>query len=203
MATDDLDKLNQQINTLRNSIPAIEREVNRQYFNCYGDGAVTVENTGSTVVYVVRGESFPALLKNTYGIEEEHHEKGGLRGEKVEDKHFYCVDIFSPPYVKEVGYPFPEEQKKPYVEKKVTKFENDFNCLDTTGASGRGVILSVSGNRYEVQSFANNKATKQFIEVGACTVIMSTVKVPQKGLQIAYNGGNAHGVIQASMITVW
>ena len=106
MADNDLDKLNQQINTLRNAEPGIEREVNRQYFNCYGDGAVTIENTGNTLVYIVRGESFPGLLRNTYGIEEPQNGKGGLR-EHGDDYHFYCVDIFSPTYVQEVGYPFP------------------------------------------------------------------------------------------------
>ena len=85
----------------------------------------------------------------------------------------------------------------------MTKFDNDFNCLDNSGASGRGVILSVNGNRIEIQGYANNKANKQYIEIGACTIVMSTVKVPQKGMQIAYTGGNANGVVQAGMITVW
>ena len=201
LATDDLNKLNEQINILKNSLPGIEEEVNRQYFNCYGEGAVTVAHTGDTVVYIVKGERFPELLQNTYGIKAETG-KGGLRG-KQDDYHFYCVDIFSEPYVKEVGYPFPEEKKKPYVPEKVTKFENDFDCTNQDGISGKGVIVGVSGNRYEIQAFTNQKAHKYYIEVGACTVIMSTVKVPKEGMQIAYTGNDSHGVVQAGMITVW
>ena len=69
LATDDLDTLNSQIAKLKNSLPGIEKEVNRQYFYCYGDGAVTVESTGNTVVYIVKGENFPALLNKTYGLD--------------------------------------------------------------------------------------------------------------------------------------
>ena len=205
LATDDLNTLNEQIAKLKNALPGIEQEINRQYFYCYGDGAVTVEETGSTVVYIVKGENFPGLLSKTYGLDfsdvHGHGDKGLRKGEH-KDYRLTCVDIFSPPYVEEIGYPFPEEKKKPYVEEKVTKFDNDFNCLDTNGSSGRGVILSCDGNKYEIQGFANNGG-KHYIEVGACTIIMSTVKVPQVGMQIAYTGNHVGGIVQAGMITVW
>ena len=110
---------------MKDALPNIQEEINRQYYYCYGEGAVTVEETGDTVVYIVRGENFQQLLENTYGLdfsdfdcygkEECKNKKGDngkLRGtEKHEGKKEYkfeCVDIFSPPYVKEVGYPFPE-----------------------------------------------------------------------------------------------
>ena len=44
LATDDLDTLNEQIGKLKNSLPGIEKEVNRQYFYCYGDVVGTFEH---------------------------------------------------------------------------------------------------------------------------------------------------------------
>ena len=102
LADEELDDLNRQIGVLKNSLPGIQEEVNRQYFYCYGDGAVTVEHTGSTVVYIVKGENFQSLLENTYGLDFSDfaccdNQEGGLRKDAhvAKEYKFECVDIFS------------------------------------------------------------------------------------------------------------
>lgn len=222
---DDLDKLNNQINILKNSLPGAEAEVDRQYFNCYGEGAVTVEKTGSTTVYIVRGEDFQNLLENTYGLDfsdfaccdgQKVDPQAGsgsgsgssLQKEPVKPEYrFESVDIYSKPYVDQVGYPFPEEVKAPYVEDKATKFDSDFSCVANTDTAlrgaGRGVITSLEGNTYNIRTYAKSgKPTDEKIQIGSCTVVMSTVKVPRPGMNIAYTG-NTGANLQADMITVW
>lgn len=39
---DDLDDLNSMIKRLKALIPGIQREIDRQYYYCYGEGAVTI-----------------------------------------------------------------------------------------------------------------------------------------------------------------
>ena len=55
------------IESLQNSSPHIEREIDRQYYYCYGDGAIKIEKTGNVVLYIVRGQSFGKYLVNVYG----------------------------------------------------------------------------------------------------------------------------------------
>lgn len=55
------------IATLKRSIPAIQSEIDRHYYYCYGEGAVDVVQTGSVVVYIVKGERFGEYLRAQYG----------------------------------------------------------------------------------------------------------------------------------------
>lgn len=55
------------IQQLKALIPGIEREIDRQYYYCYGEGAVQIEETGGVLVYIVRGERFGAYLNSAYG----------------------------------------------------------------------------------------------------------------------------------------
>ena len=54
-STADLDDLNEMIATLKGFIPTVQSEIDRHYYYCYGEGSVEVEQTGSVVVYIVRG----------------------------------------------------------------------------------------------------------------------------------------------------
>ena len=76
--------------------------------------------------------------------------------------------------------------------------------METEGHGGRGVIVSCDGNRYQVRTYAKSGPPMDvYVEIGACTVIMSTVKVPQLGMQIAFTGRKVTGVTQANMVTIW
>ena len=55
LVDDDLRKLRDLINNLNNSLPKIQNQINREYYYCYGAGKVETINTGSVVVYVVKG----------------------------------------------------------------------------------------------------------------------------------------------------
>lgn len=64
---DALDDLNEMIATLKGFIPSVQAEIDRHYYYCYGEGAVEVTQTGSVVVYIVRGERFGDYLRDQYG----------------------------------------------------------------------------------------------------------------------------------------
>ena len=63
LVTDDLKLLQDQIVVLKKIQITVEEEVNRQYFYCYGDGAFTIEKTGTVTVYIIRGEALKLFLK--------------------------------------------------------------------------------------------------------------------------------------------
>lgn len=67
IVTGDLDSLNRMIATLKRLEPSTQKEIDRHYYYCFGDGKVEVQQTGSTVVYIVRGESVNAYLNGRYG----------------------------------------------------------------------------------------------------------------------------------------
>lgn len=54
------------IQTLINALPRFIDQNNEIYYNCFGDGSIQAVETGSVVVYIVRGESLPAYLQDSY-----------------------------------------------------------------------------------------------------------------------------------------
>ena len=87
------------IKKLQELVPTTEAEIDRHYYNCYGDGSVQVEKTGSVTVYIVRGESLGAYLHSAYGSSVK------LPALK-RDIAFHKVDVFSPTWTNKYGYPF-------------------------------------------------------------------------------------------------
>lgn len=99
LAHGDLKSLESMVERLKALIPGIEREIDRQYYYCYGEGAVTAELTGSIVVYIIRGESFGNYLLTTYGSVK-------VPAVQRENIRFFRVNIFGNSWVSRFGYPF-------------------------------------------------------------------------------------------------
>lgn len=81
------------IASLSSVVGAVEREIDRQFYYCYGEGAVQEEEVGSVLVFIVRGEAFANYLINLYGQTAVVH--GTL--------YFYSVNIFSPSWEAKYG----------------------------------------------------------------------------------------------------
>ena len=47
------------VEKLKRNIPSVESEIDRQYYYCYGNGSVEIAQTGSVVVFIIKGENFP------------------------------------------------------------------------------------------------------------------------------------------------
>ena len=99
IAQDELDDLRHMIKKLKELVPTTENEIDRHYYNCYGDGSVQVEKTGSLTVYIVRGESLGPYLHKAYG-------KSVKVPALKRDIPFHKVDIFGPAWTNKFGYPF-------------------------------------------------------------------------------------------------
>ena len=131
LVNDDYEDLLGMIERLKQLIPGIEREIDRQYYYCYGDGAVTVEEIGSVVVYIVRGESFANYLLSVYG---NSVSAGTITRASY---NFMKVDIFSPVWSSTFGYPMGSGA----MDGSDFHFNGDFSCLNPSAAvSGQGVI---------------------------------------------------------------
>ena len=214
LVTDDLKLLQDQIVVLKKIQITVEEEVNRQYFYCYGDGAFTIEKTGTVTVYIIRGEAFEALLENTYGISFDDvvcctdKEGSSPKANVPSEIKMQSVDIFGDDYIDTNGNPvddiIADTGKHGSPSNDVTDYTGPFECIVQEGVSGRGVIVDVAGNRYTVRRYANaGPPLDDFVEVAPCTIIMSTVKVPRAGMSMAFTGASAAGFYQANMITVW
>ena len=174
LATDDLDDLRNMINSLKDAIPGIEREIDRQYYYCYGEGAVTVEETGGVVVYIVRGESFGNYLLTVYGISV----KAGLT---VGEVQFHRIGIFSPIWINKFGHPLVAASTAAS-----NNFDGAFSCLNPSAAvSGYGVINGINANSISV---THNDGHQVSLNLGACSRLEAATRLPQIGQRIAFRG---------------
>lgn len=207
LVEDDLAALQRQVQSLRNALPTVQDEVNRQYFYCFGDGAFETAQTGGTLVYIIRGEAFQALLENTYGISFDDiiccddNSKNAVPHE-IE---MMSVDIFSDDFTNTNGDPFvvdPDDNNGG--NGAVTPLDGSFSCIIKNEVAGRGVIIESDGNRFTVRRYSNAGAPlDDFVEIAPCTIIMATVKVPRAGMSMAFTGALVGRIYQANMITVW
>ena len=125
---------------LKTLIPGIEREIDRQYYFCYGEGAIEVSQTGSVVVYIVRGESFGNYLLATYGLQ--------VKGLARVNYNFHRIDIFSAIWVNRFGYPFGNSA----FSSNDFSFAGDFTCLNPSSVrKGRGIITGISANSITIE----------------------------------------------------
>ena len=163
LVQDDLDDLNAMIARLKALIPGTEREIDRQYYYCYGDGAVTVEETGGVVVYIVRGESFGNYLLSVYG---QSVKAGGISAASYS---FYRVDIFSPIWTAKYGFP-------PVI--------GDFSCAASgSHVSGQGTITGISADGFTIR---HSDGHEMRLHAKDCSRIESVTKLPKIGQNLAF-----------------
>ena len=186
IAQDELDDLNHMIGVLKDLIPTTEKEIDRHYYYCYGEGSVTTEQTGGVVVYIVRGERFGEYIHNAYG---KSVKVPAVRG----DVSFRRVNIFGNPWTNKYGYPFPHSRDG-------SSLNNDFGCLNPSAAkSGYGTISGIEGSDIFVSSHDGRRL--QF-RVGSCSRIESTTEVPKVGQNFFYtavpSGADGYNIYTAS-----
>ena len=171
IVTGDLDSLNRMIATLKRLEPSTQKEIDRHYYYCFGDGKVEVQQTGSTVVYIVRGESVNAYLNGRYGPQVPG-QKGDLR--------LNPVSIFDSQWVNKFGYPFVNTD----LTGNDLSFNGSFNCLGGQAAvTGYGTIAGVGADY--IGAKGPDGSSKRF-HLGSCSRIESSYNVPQVGQGIYY-----------------
>ena len=172
---EELRDIRGMIDALNKALPNIVREIDRQYYYCYGEGAVTVEETGDVVVYIVRGESFGNYLLSVYGqsVKADHLSKTQYR--------LHRHDIFSPVWIAKFGYPMVTDA----FDSLDFSFNGDFTCLQPSRAtSGYGRIKEVRGNRMVVDKDGHDEV----LHFGACSRLEGTKHLPEVGQNIAFKG---------------
>ena len=158
IAQDELDDLRHMIKKLKELVPTTENEIDRHYYNCYGDGSVQVEKTGSVTVYIVRGESLGPYLHKAYG-------KSVKVPALKRDIPFHKVDIFGPAWTNKFGYPFVDTSLKG----RGFEFGGDFTCLKPSESyKSYGIIDRVESGAIHVKEH-DGKDVK--LHVGACSRI--------------------------------
>ena len=174
----DLANLLDMVETLTRILPTVQMEIDRQYYFCYGDGAVSTTTAGGVLVYVVRGESFATYLQNAYG-QSVTVVPGGVR---AADYMFYPSSIFSKVWTDAFGYPFVLSD----FNSSDNSFVNDFNCLNPSQLqSNQGTVTGISSRSMTVRDASGNT---QNLNLGACTRIESATRVPQVGQNVAFKG---------------
>ena len=155
------------IEKLKNLIPTTQNEIDRHYYECYGDGSVTIEKTGSTTVYIVKGESFGNYIHSAYGQSVKVQNVYG-------DVHFRRVDTFGQPWANKYGYAASDS------------YAHDFSCAGSSYThKGYGTIDKVTASEIYVNEH-NGKRTK--LTVGACSRIEAVTELPKAGQNIYYSG---------------
>ena len=166
IAQDELDDLNHMIDKLKELVPTTENEIDRHYYYCYGDGAVKVEKTGATIVYIVKGERFGSYIHSAYG-------KTVKVASRKSDVRLHRVDAYGADWGGKYGYP-------------KTDGHYSFTCLNPSAAhKGYGKIDEVAGSTIYVNGH-NGERVK--LNVGACSRIESTYDLPKAGQDIYYSG---------------
>ena len=173
IADDELNDLLRMIETLQRLVPTTESEIDRHYYYCYGEGSVEVEQTGSTVVYIVKGERFGEYIQRAYGF------KGPDGYSDRTEARLYKCNIYSKDWTAHFGYP---EVNNSYYSK---GFDGVFSCLNPSRCEkGHGVVENIGSDYIEVQS-NNNRKVK--LHLSACSRVEATTQVPKIGQKIYFN----------------
>lgn len=152
------------IDTLKRLVPTTEREIDRHYYYCYGEGNVQVEQTGSVVVYIVRGERVDNYLNSRYG---QHANRG--HG----DLRFRKVDIFDAKWTSKFGYPAVINRRG-----NNNDFSGSFSCLGGNSIKGHGTITNIGSDYIEAR---DAKGRSHKYTIGACSRLESTNEYPKIG----------------------
>ena len=193
LAYDELETLENMVETLTNLIPGIEREVDRQYYYCYGEGSVTVEQTGSVVVYIVRGESFGNYLLSVYG------QSVKVPTARLGDVHLHRVDIFASAFTSKYGAPFAAGDNSAAG----LQLPGDFSCLADASQFGSGEVTHIEGRTMTIRQ-AQGEVN---VNLGACTRLEATSSVPSVGMNAAFRGvpsrADGYNFVNALSVTCW
>ena len=165
------------IKKLKDLVPTTEKEIDRHYYYCYGEGSVQVEKTGDVVVYIIKGERFGDYLHNAYG-------KSVAVPNLQKDYKFQRVDAYGADYTSSYGYP---------------KVDHDFSCLSGPAYKGYGSINHIDGANIYVTAHDGAQHT---LKVGSCSRLEATHKVPKVGQSIYYSavpsGAQGYNLISGS-----
>lgn len=158
------------IRKLKDLVPTTEKEIDRHYYYCYGEGSVQVEKTGDVVVYIIRGERFGDYLHNAYG-------KSVKVPSLQRDVHLHRVDVFGPAYTNKYGYPFVNTSHH---------HGNDFSCLNPSAAhKGYGQVERIEGSTVYVNAHDGERTQ---LHIGSCSRVEAVTQVPKVGQSIYYSG---------------
>lgn len=172
---DSLNKINDMINSLRKMLPTVQSEIDRHYYYCFGNGKVQVQQTGSVVVYVVRGDAFANYLRTLYGS---NVVLPAINGDVL----FNRVDIFGSTWVGAFGYPFGNGA----LGGNDLSIGGSFGCTNPGAlVTGYGTITSVGAGHIEC---ADAKGGKQRFSLGSCSRLESTKSLPTVGQQFYWSG---------------
>jgi len=155
---DDLRNLRNLVTSLTGILPNISKDVDREYYYCYGAGKIETVTTGSTVVYVVRGDVFGQYVGNLYG----GNLASNLQFGQNESIRLQVVDPFSPIWTSKFGLSYRGAGQGQAFS------DSSFTCLDNGGSlsTGRGRITSIQGNEILV-SGQDGRQSK--LSIGGCT----------------------------------
>lgn len=169
LATGDLNDLNRMIDTLKRLVPTTEKEIDRHYYYCYGDGSVEVEQTGSVIVYIVRGERVNEYLHSRYGNDVRGH-SGDLR--------LQSVSIFDARWTSKFGYP------QVVARGSSNDFSGSFSCLNSGNAvRGYATISNIGADFIEAK---DEKGRSQRYNLGSCSRLESVHETPRVGQGFYY-----------------
>ena len=89
------------IRVLSAVLPRYQKKTAELYYNCYGDGSVSVLQTGAVTVYVIKGASVPTYLQQNYGLQN----LGSLQNIR-RDISLSVVDVSGVAWKNSYGAPF-------------------------------------------------------------------------------------------------
>lgn len=156
LSTQELEDLNRMIDTLKRLIPTTEKEIDRHYYYCYGEGNIKVEQTGSVVVYIVRGERVPDYLNRRYN-EAARGASGDLR--------LRTINIFDAQWTAKYGYPAVVNNRRGG-----NDFSGSFSCLNENVVHGYGVITNIGADYVEAR---DESGRNHRYHLGSCSRIES------------------------------
>jgi len=172
---DSLNKINDMINSLRKMLPAVQSEIDRHYYYCFGNGKVQVQQTGSVVVYVVRGDAFANYLRALYGSNVVLPAVNG-------DVLFNRVDIFGTTWVGAFGYPFGQSA----LGGNDLSLGGSFNCLNPNAlVTGSGTITAIGADWVEC---GDGNGGRRRLSLGSCSRLESTHSLPAIGQKFYWSG---------------
>lgn len=139
---------------------------------------MTIEQTGSVVVYVVKGARINSYLQNQYGSDVPVQNGNA-------DIHLKAISIFDAQWTSKFGYPFVNTS----LQGKDLSISGSFSCASSQSAErGYGVISNIGSDFIEVK---DKKGSNRRLALGACSRLESSQGVPQIGQGFYYQAAAA------------
>ena len=126
---------------LKSLQPGITYEINRNYYFCYGDGKIQIEQTGSVTVYIIQGNAFAGYLQNAYNIKNPSITLSG-------NIRLQPIDIFSNTWKTSYGNLFTDQTLQ---QNTGLGYLGNFWCLNPSSLTGGfGEILDINSRYFTV-----------------------------------------------------